>query len=132
MMRAIAYLWAAPNSLVGLSAGVVMLLLGARIRRVRGVAEISGGWIGSALASPAVACPYHAVTLGHVILATDQAALDCSREHEHVHVRQYEQWGPLFLPAYLASSLWQLIRGRRCYRDNYFEREAFACDTDPT
>ncbi len=33
--------------------------------------------------------------------------------------------GVLFLPAYFASSLWQLARGRRCYRDNWFERQAY-------
>ena len=123
--RFLVYAWAGPNSLLGLVAGAMMALFGARVRRVRGVLEFEGGVIGSMLTSPAVACPYHALTLGHVILATDQAALECSREHEHVHVRQYERWGPLFLPAYLASSFWQLLIGRRCYRDNYFERQAF-------
>ena len=123
--RIASYAWASPNTLLGLVAGGVMLLFGARIRFLRGVAEFSGGLFGLILTTPAVACPYHALTLGHVILATDQAALDCSREHEHVHVRQYEQWGPLFLPAYIASSVWQLLCGRRCYRDNWFERQAF-------
>jgi hypothetical protein len=42
-----------------------------------------------------------------------------------VHVRQYERWGPLFVPAYLLSSLVELLRGRRPYRDNWFEREAY-------
>ena len=119
------YVWASPNSLLGLVAGAIMLLFGARVRRVRGVLEFDGGVIGSMLTSPAVACPYHALTLGHIILATDHDALQCSRDHEHVHVRQNEQWGPLFLPAYFVSSLWQLLLGRRCYRDNYFERQAY-------
>ena len=96
--RFLTYAWASPNTLLGLAAGRVMLLFGARLRILRGVAEFSGGLIGSMLASPAVACPYHALTLGHVILATDQAALECSREHEHVHVRQYETLGSV-LPA---------------------------------
>ena len=60
-----------------------------------------------------------------MILGTDKATLDAARDHEHVHVRQYETWGPLFLPAYVASSAWQLVCGRRCYRDNWFERQAF-------
>jgi hypothetical protein len=47
------------------------------------------------------------------------------RAHEQVHVRQYERWGPLFVPAYLLSSLVELLRGRRPYRDNWFEREAY-------
>lgn len=123
--RIASYAWAGPNSLIGLVLGAVMLLFGARLRAIQGVAEFSGGLIGSKLTSPVVACPYHALTLGHVILASDAAALDCSREHERVHVRQYERWGPFFLPAYFASSLWQLLLGRRCYRDNYFERQAY-------
>ncbi|HEX9708166.1 MAG TPA: hypothetical protein VGA24_11065, partial [Steroidobacteraceae bacterium] len=87
--------------------------------------EFSGGLIGNMFASRIIACRFRAITLGHVILGTDAAALSAAREHEHVHVGQYEQWGPFFLPAYLASSLWQLLLGRRCYRDNYFERQAF-------
>jgi hypothetical protein len=123
--RVFSYAWASPNSLLGLVAGAAMLCCGARVRRVQGCAEFSGGLIGSFVASPAVACPHRAMTLGHVILGTDANALDCAREHEQVHVRQYERWGPFFLAAYLISSLWQLLCGRRCYRDNYFEREAF-------
>ena len=102
-----------------------MLCVGGRVRRVQGCAEFSGGLIGSLIASPAIACPYRAITLGHVILGTDEAGLLAAREHEQVHVRQYELWGPFFLPAYVASSFWQLLCGRRCYRDNYFERQAF-------
>ncbi len=123
--RVVSYLWASPNSVIGLIAGSAMLCLGGRVRTVRGCAEFSGGLIGSFITSPAVACPYRAMTLGHVILGTDERALDCAREHEQVHVRQCERWGLFFLPAYIASSLWQLLRGRRCYRDNYFERQAF-------
>ena len=46
-----------------------------------------------------------ALTLGHAILGQTDAALDISRDHELVHVRQYERWGPLMGPAYLGSSL---------------------------
>src|SRR5690606_24301793 len=66
-----------------------------------------------------------AVTLGHVILGQDECCLDHSRDHEHVHVRQYERWGPLFLPAYFAASLWMWSWGFQAYLDNPFEREAF-------
>lgn len=120
-----AYAWASPNTLIGLIAGAAMLCFGGRLRRAQGCAEFSGGLIASAVISPRIACPYRAITLGHVILGVDEAALAASRAHEQVHVRQYERWGPFFLPAYLVSSAWQLLCGRRCYRDNYFEREAF-------
>jgi hypothetical protein len=41
-------------------------------------------------------------------------------------VRQYERWGAFFIPAYLLSSLVQLARGRDPYRENHFERQAYA------
>ena len=48
------------------------------------------------------------------------------RSHEHVHVQQYERWGVLFFPLYVASSVVQLVRGRNPYLNNCFEREAYA------
>jgi hypothetical protein len=123
--KLLGYAWASPNSLIGLVIGGTMILLGASTRRVDGVLEVAGGLVGTFLGPKRIALPWRAITLGHVILGIDAAALDDSRAHEHVHVRQYEQWGPLFLPAYVASSLWQLACGRRCYRDNWFERQAY-------
>ena len=102
-----------------------MGLGGARCRVVRGVLEVSGGALGAAIAKPAWRIPFRAITFGHVIVGADAATLEMAREHEHVHVRQYETWGPFFIPAYVASSLWQLACGRRCYRDNWFERQAY-------
>jgi hypothetical protein len=68
--------------------------------------------------------PFRAITFGHVVIAATPAALEGSRAHERVHVEQYERWGILFFPAYAASSLWQLLRRRRAYWDNYFEVQA--------
>jgi hypothetical protein len=65
------------------------------------------------------------MTLGHVVLGRTASALDVSREHELVHVRQYERWGPLFIPAYLLCSALIWFRGGDAYRDNPFEREAY-------
>jgi len=67
-----------------------------------------------------------------VIIGLDARTLDSCRSHEHVHVRQYERWGPLFFPLYLGSSLWQWMRGRDPYRDNRFEVEAFRGERPPT
>ena len=121
----VAYLWASPNSVIGVTLGLLMVLVGARSQIVRGVLEFSGGVLGSTIAKPTTRIPFRAITFGHVILGADAAALDAARDHEHVHVRQYETWGPLFLPAYVASSFWQVACGRRCYRDNWFERQAY-------
>lgn len=131
MRRFTAYAWASPNTLIGLLAGLLMLLFGANARKVRGAIEFSGGTIGRVMAARTRGFRINAMTLGHVILGTSKAALSAARDHEQVHVDQYERWGPFFLPAYLASSAWQLLCGRRCYRDNYFERQAFGCRGDP-
>ena len=120
------YLWAGPNTGLGLLLGALVLLFGGRWRRHLGVVEFFGGAAGAALARVPQPLGFSAMTLGHVILAVDRSALAQLRRHEHVHVRQYERWGPLFLPAYLLSSFLQLLRGRNPYRENHFERQAFA------
>jgi hypothetical protein len=124
--RVFRYLWAVPNTLLGLGLGGVAVLFGAKVRRLHGVLEIYGGRAGAAVARLPQPLGFSAMTLGHVILAVDRSALAQLRRHEHVHVRQYERWGPLFLPAYLLSSLVQLLRGRNPYRENHFERQAYA------
>lgn len=126
LTRLLRYAWAAPNTVVGLALGGVGLLFGATAARQQGVIEIAGGRIGRRLARAHQPFGFAAMTLGHVILAVDRSALVQLRRHEHVHVRQYERWGPLFLPAYALSSLLQLLRGRNPYRENHFERQAYA------
>lgn len=125
-VRLLRYLWAAPYTVLGLLLGAVAVLFGATVRRHHGVIEVCGGSIGARIAALPPALGFSAMTLGHVILAVDRSALAQLRFHEHVHVRQYERWGPLFLPAYLLSSLVQLLRGRNPYRENHFERQAYA------
>jgi hypothetical protein len=63
---------------------------------------------------------YRAITFGHVILCVDQAD-EQLLAHELVHVRQYERWGPFFIPAYVVASVGAKARGRRAYADNPFE-----------
>jgi hypothetical protein len=123
--RILRYVWAGPYTLLGLALGGVGVLFGAGVRRHQGVVEIFGGRIGKAL-TQLRPWGFAAMTLGHVILAVDRSALVQLRQHEHVHVRQYERWGPFFLPAYFLSSLMQLARGRNPYRENHFERQAYA------
>ena len=54
-----------------------------------------------------------AFTLGHTILGQTDAALDISYDHEMVHVRQYERWGPFMGPAYLICMLVLWLMGRQ-------------------
>ena len=119
VMRAARMLWAAPNTLIGLALGLLLLPLGARIRRVGGALEIT-----ALRQPPKRPWPFAAITLGHVIVGTHAQALERLRAHEQVHVRQCERWGPLFLPAYLLAGAWQGLRGRNVYWDNPFEVEA--------
>lgn len=126
--RFIAYTWAAPNTALGALAGLVMLCLGGRVRSVAGVAEFHGGWAGRCCAGLPGRFRFGAMTLGHVILAISQTELCALRAHEHVHVRQYEQWGLFFLPAYALSSVWQVAQGRSGYRNNFFEKQAYAVE----
>jgi hypothetical protein len=116
-------LWASPNSLLGLLCGLGGLLTGGRMQWRRGCLEFYGGVVSWGLARTPISAA--ALTLGHTILGRDHLALEMSREHEHVHVRQYAVWGPLFLPAYLGSSLVLWLRGKHPYWDNPFEREAY-------
>jgi hypothetical protein len=66
---------------------------------------------------------YRAITFGHVILAVD-AVDDATMAHELVHVRQYESWGPLMIPAYPLAALWARLNGGHPHTDNFFERQA--------
>jgi len=119
------YAWASPATLVGLLLSTLAFALGARGRIVEGAIEIAGGGVGGGISRLPRGCRFCAITLGHVILGVDHATLAHCRRHEQVHVRQYERWGVLFFPLYLASSLLQGVRGRDPYLDNAFEREAF-------
>jgi hypothetical protein len=126
MTRIVRIIWAAPTSAVGL----LLVLAGAwrvRVRVVDGVLEAHGPALAWLLrhATPIDAA---ALTLGHVVIARDDATLEATRSHERVHVRQCEVWGPLFVPAYLTASLAALLRGDHYYFGNAFEVEAFRAD----
>ncbi len=125
------YLWALPNTLVGLLFVPSAMLPGNRMQVLGGVVEIHGPLI-AAILRTCVPIPggASAITFGHVVLACDGAALEATRRHERVHVRQYEIWGPAFIPAYLVAALWALMRGTGAYAGNHFERDARRCDTE--
>ncbi|MEL6716562.1 MAG: hypothetical protein AAFP86_22480 [Planctomycetota bacterium] len=129
LRQALAYLWASPNTLLGLGLCDAALLTRGRGEVVDGVLEVHGGLVSFALRRlPVGAGGAAAMTIGHVVVGLDRERLARTRFHERVHVAQYERWGPLFLPAYALSSLWCLCTGRRPYRDNAFEREAYAAE----
>ena len=124
-VRCLAVAWAFPGTAVGLCLGGLAVALGGRCQGVGGALEFYGGPIPRVLGDVVGAV---AITFGHTILGLDRAILDSVRVHEHVHVRQYERWGPLFIPAYLACSAWLRATGGHPYLDNPFEVEAFQKD----
>ena len=125
MPRLLRYLWAGPTTLIGIALAIASLRRG-HVAIVDGVIEAHSPFLNRALASlTPLARGADAMTLGHVVIGRDAHALELSRTHERVHVRQYESWGPLFVPAYLLAGLWALLRGGHPYFDNKFEREAW-------
>jgi len=112
LLLALGALWALPNTVLGLLAGLAALTRGAHCQ-----------WRGDELALVFQRFPWGpggALTLGNVILHTGES-LDCDcvtyahraglrheprislAAHERAHVFQYMALGPLFLPAYLLS-----------------------------
>jgi hypothetical protein len=120
LVRLACYAWAAPTSLLGLIAGTAALCTGGKVQRRRGALEFHGGfaaWFADRIG-------FSAMTLGHVILGRSAGVLEELRDHEQVHVRQAERWGPAFLPAYFVASVLAWRQGGHYYRDNWFERDA--------
>ena len=124
MQRFLRYLWASPATFLGLVVAGALLRRG-RIRVVDGVVEAHSAMLHNALTHcTLLAGGVDAMTLGHVVIGRNARALEISRAHERVHVRQYEVWGPFFIPAYFLAGLYALVTGGHPYFDNRFEREA--------
>ena len=147
MLTPLKYVWAGPNTLLALFTAFALWLFSfltrhpprrVRFAVVEGVVEVSGGLVADVLGlmptSGSLRQPggAAALTLGHLVFALSPDDLDRTRLHESVHVRQYERWGPLFVPAYFAASFLAARRGQHAYLDNRFEREAYAVSDGQT
>ena len=126
LVYAIKAVWAAPVTLVGL---LLAILGGARPRltKKRTIGVSTWWW-------QAEKGPWHwffdkfdlaAITFGHVIIYHNGPYRGIII-HEHVHVKQIEYLGVFWFVAYPLASLIALIRGERFYRDNWFEKQAYA------
>jgi hypothetical protein len=102
------------------------MLFGGRGRLRDGAFEFYGGWVAWLVRHLPTGPTTAGITLGHVILGQTARGLEQVGEHERVHVRQFERWGPAMGPAYLLASAWMWAKGRDAYRDNPFEVEAYA------
>ena len=125
MLRLLLALWALPVTVLGMVVVLMARCSGGEVRRVEGVLEASGGWPAWVLQRGfPFSGPVAAITLGHVVVGLSLEALDATRIHERVHVRQFERWGVLFLLLYPLAGLHAWLRGGCPYRDNVFEQEA--------
>lgn len=86
--------------------------------------EFSGGILSSLLRRVPLTQGALAITLGHVVLARSQDDLRSVRDHEWIHVLQYEKWGPMFVPVYFFHWFWLTVRKRDGYWENPFEVDA--------
>jgi hypothetical protein len=124
-MKLLRYIWAFPNTLLGIVFIPFVIATRGHIDIVDGVLEIHGKFISWILAH---CMPGRgrvtAITLGHVVLGHDRESLLADRLHERAHVRQYEILGPAFIPVYIAAALWGLASGKGAYRGNFLERKA--------
>jgi hypothetical protein len=118
-------LWASPWSLWGLSIGVMGLLTGGGVQRSGRILEFWGGILPLFLKHFPFIAGSPVATFGHVVLGRCPRHLDACRPHQLIHVKQYEQWGPLFVPTYIMCWIVLWCVGKRPYYDNPFEREAF-------
>ena len=126
LTRLARYLWTSPNTALGLLFLPAALCRGGGVQIVSGVIEIYGPGAAALLTYGVwMRGGASAITFGHVVLGRDRSVLAVTRQHERVHVRQYELWGPAFIPAYLLSSVWAAVRGESAYFGNYFERQAY-------
>ncbi|HNY49657.1 MAG TPA: hypothetical protein PLV50_02070 [Smithella sp.] len=124
-MRILRYIWALPNTLLGLLFVPLAFFANGGIHVVDGVLELHSSLISLILKKcMPVRGGVSAMTLGHVVLGQNRESLSINRLHERAHVKQYEILGPIFLPVYLVASLWAFIKGRGAYRGNYLERKA--------
>jgi hypothetical protein len=120
-MRPIGYLWAFPVTAIGLCLAGVAVLSGGSVQVSGGVVEVFGGLVGRLLRGNQLWQGCAALALGHVILARDRECLERSRSHETYHVRQFERWGFLLLPAYWLIGAWLWCRGCHPYLDHPLE-----------
>ena len=124
MGKVIRFLWALPNTVLG-ALLLPAALRGGTITLVNGVIEAEGPLLSIVLRRCVpIDGGAAAITFGHIVLGRDIAALEITRAHERAHVRQCERWGPLFIPAYLAASVWAGLMGVGVYKGNFFERQA--------
>lgn len=126
VLKPLRYVWAFPATAIGLCFALLALLSGGKVHRIDGIFEVHGGLVTRLLR---IGTPWiktiSALTFGHVVLGQNRECLEQSRSHERIHSKQYEAWGPFFIPLYSIYSLIAALRGLDPYWENPFEKEAY-------
>ena len=94
ILKIVQIFWASPNTILGSFVGITGMIFGGKGRIRRGCLEFYGGLVAFLLRRTPIKAI--AMTLGHSILGQTATDLDAARDHEHIHVQQYERWGPFF------------------------------------
>ena len=123
ILKIVQIFWASPNTILGSFVGITGMIFGGKGRIRRGCLEFYGGLVAFLLRRTPIKAI--AMTLGHSILGQTATDLDAARDHEHIHVQQYERWGPFFLPLYFWYSFVLWMQKKEAYRNNPFEKEAY-------
>jgi hypothetical protein len=119
LLRGLGYVWASPNTLLGLVLG---LLCFERPRITNGIVAFDGRprgflWVLGTVLRKA------GITFGHIVLC-DRVLEGRLLIHELHHVRQYERLGPLYIPLYVV--IWVFMG----YRAHPFERAARLAESE--
>jgi hypothetical protein len=99
MEHPLRFVWTLPNTLLGLLAGALTFQ---RPRIVEGALVFDRGPRG--LTAVMRAFDRAAMTVGYVIVSSEPVEGTLLR-HEVEHIRQYERWGPFFIPVYLLLAI---------------------------
>ncbi len=128
------YLWALPLTLLGLLMAACVWFFDKK-QRIVSVNTAQGATVfivhGKMMSKLLCRHPMGsmlAMALGCCILARDEATAQDTLTHELVHVEQALRWGPLFPLVYALASVWARAHGGCAYRDNVFEKAAFAAE----
>jgi hypothetical protein len=105
LLRVLAYLWASPNTLIGLVFGALAFQ---RPRISNGIIVFDRHARGTIWALGKFRRA--AITYGHVV-ASNRPLESSLLVHELHHVRQYERLGPLYLPLYVLIWIFMGYRG---------------------
>lgn len=127
ILNIVSQVWTSLNTMMGFLYGMFGGMVAAVTGNLGGYDVSFGGgsmnFSGGSL--PLVLRRQQGITIGSTVhyrgsLPSDPRQRCLLVQEEAEHVRQYRQWGPLFIPAYVALSI---VQG---YHDNWFERRARA------